>query len=332
MARMTSARVSGKALDAEGNPISGGIALMPSLRSGADTEIQMGARIDRDGGFEFPNVPAGDYVLQVLHGRSNSNEGEFAYRFVTVTDGDIGDLDIETTPGSTLTGNITSDGGEIPRLDDIQLMAVPVDADRSPRAGGPPARANILPDGQFELMGIHGPRRLQVVRAPAGWAMRSVLVGGVDMTDQVMSFGRDDESLEDIQVVMTSHVTEIIGNLDDPGLHLGGFAQPGGQPGGLGGQPVRRLEDVAVLAFAADRDLWYQGSRYRKRVTATADGRFRIEGLPAADYFVVAGQPPRDPGEWQDPDVLERLSRDAARVRLTNGEHVSVAVKPLSPQ
>ncbi len=44
--RMRSARVAGRALDADGDPITGGIALMPSQRSGGNTDVQMGARID----------------------------------------------------------------------------------------------------------------------------------------------------------------------------------------------------------------------------------------------------------------------------------------------
>jgi hypothetical protein len=316
LARMKSARVAGKAIDAEGNPVTGGIALMPSLGSGASTEIQMGARIDRDGAFEFPNVPPGDYVLQVVHGRSKWNEGEFAYRFVSVTDSDVTGLEMQTSTGSALTGRISTDGGEIARLDEVELSAFPVDIDRSQRLGGPPGRAHILPDGQFELLGISGPRRLQVVRAPSGWMMRSILVRGVDVTDQILSFGRDDQSLEDIEVVLTNRVTQITGSVGDARGSTG-----------LGGQEGRGSDDLAVLAFATDRDQWYQGSRFRRRVAA-ADGRFRIEGLPPADYFVVAAQPPRDPGEWQDPDVLEKLSREAARVRLMDGQRVSLTLKP----
>lgn len=307
--RMSSARVAGRALDADGDPITGGIALMPSQRSGANTDTQMGARIDPKGGFEFRNVPPGDYVLQVVHGRVGQwNEGEFAYRYVTVADADITNLEVQSSAGSEISGRIVADGGELPKMDGFELSAIPVDIDRSPRLGGPPARAQIAPDGQFVLMGISGPRRLQVVRAPAGWMLKSVFAGGIDVTDQVLSFGRDDESRDDIEIVLTNQITQVIGSLGD----LRGLAP----------------SDVAVLAFATDPAQWYAGTRFRKRITPSSDGHFSLDGLPPGEYFVVAAEPPRDPGEWLNPDTLERLARGAARVHLGAGQRVSVTVKP----
>lgn len=312
LSRMKSARVSGTAIDAAGAPVTGGIALMPSARSGGNTEIQMGARIDRQGAFEFSNVPPGDYVLQVVRGRSGPwNEGEFAFRFITVTDDDVTGLEMQTSPGSALSGRIVADGGEIARIDGVEVTAVPVDIDRSPRLGGPPGRARVQPDGRFELQGINGPRRLEVARAPAGWTEKAILAGGVDVTDQVLSFGRDDQSLEDIEVVLTSRTTEIAVSLSD----VRGVVPP----------------DLAVLAFAVDQTQWYPGTRFRKRATPAGNGRFSVDGLPAGDYFVVVAEAPRDPGDWQDPEVLERLATRATRVRLGEGQHVSLALKPLVP-
>jgi hypothetical protein len=269
----------------------------------------MGARIDPKGGFEFRNVPPGDYVLQVVHGRSGSwNEGEFAYRYINVADSDVTDLEIQTSAGSIVAGHIVTDGGELPKADSVEVSAVPVDVDRAPRIGGPPARARIQADGSFELAGMNGPRRLQVVRAPAGWMLKSILAHGSDVTDQVLSFGRDDESIDDVEVVLTNRITQVLGSLSG----LRGLAPT----------------DVAVLAFATDPAQWYPGTRFRRRVSPSADGQFSIDGLPPGDYFVVAAEPPRDPGEWLNPDTLERLSRGAARVHLADAGRVSVRIRP----
>jgi hypothetical protein len=138
--------------------------------------------------------------------------------------------------------------------------------------------------------------------------VKAILAGGIDVTDQVMSFGRDDESRDDIEVVLTNRTTQVIGSLSD-----------------LKG---RSPTDLAVLAFATDQSQWYAGTRFRRRISPSSDGRFTIEGLPPGDYFVLAAEPPRDAGEWQNPDTLERLSRGATRVHLGDGQRVSVVVKP----
>ncbi len=200
------------------------------------------------------------------------------------------------------------EGGELPKIESVELSAIPVDIDRAAAAGRSTGARAHPPDGQFELAGISGPRRLQVVRAPAGWMLKSILVHGVDVTDQVMSFGRDDESLDDIEVVLTNRITQVLGSVSD----LKGLAP----------------SDVAVLAFATDPAQWYAGTRFRKRISPSSDGRFSIDGLPPGDYFVVAAEPPRDPGEWLNPETLEKLSRGATRVHLGDGRRVSVVVKP----
>ena len=101
-------------MDAEGDPITGGIALMPSQRSGSNTDIQMGARIDGKGGFEFRN--AARVRASGRAGRSGGwNEGEFAYRFISVVDADITDIEPQTPARPALAGRIVSDGAEIPK-------------------------------------------------------------------------------------------------------------------------------------------------------------------------------------------------------------------------
>jgi len=311
LARTKTFRVRGRAWNAEGEPVTGGIGLLSTERSGANVSIELGARIEPDGEFEFADVVPGDYVLQVVRNRSTTrDEGQFASSFVSVLDRDITDLELRTSTGSSISGRLTFVGGDAPRLDTIEIVALPVDLDRSPRIGGPAAKARVMDDGRFELFGIGGPRRLQVVREPSGWMTKSIIDRGADIMDATLQFGRAEQSLTEVEIVFTNQVTRIVG-------HLTNRAEA---PAG----------DVNILAFATRRDLWDERTRFFRRVAPGRDGSFTIEGLPPEEYFVVAAAVPDDPGEWQDPDVLDRLSRYAARVRLSEGQAVSVSLQKIA--
>jgi carboxypeptidase family protein len=311
LSRGRTARVSGRAITAAGEPVTGGIALMPTSRSRSIAGTQLGARIERDGRFEFRNVPDGDYVLQVVRGRTTSwNEGEFVCRFVTVNGRDITDLELQTAGGSTITGRIVADGTSPPRVDGVEIAEVPVDPDLAPRIGGPPARARMAADGAFELVNVTGPRRLTVSRTPPGWGLKAVLLHGVDVTDAVMPFGRTDQSITDVDVVLTAQIAQISGSVTDA--------------------RGRGVDDGRVAIFPTDRTLWYPRSRFFVESTPGRAGAFSSGAVPPGDYFVAAIDRAAEAwraDEWQDPDVLDRLSRSAARVTLADGQKVTVALR-----
>jgi hypothetical protein len=311
IARIKTARVSGRAVDASGEPITGGLAMMPSWRSGA-VVMQMGARIEPDGRFEFPNVPPGEYVLQASRYRSKGwNEGESSSQFVTVADVDVTDLVVRTSPGSTVQGRVVLGGGTLrPGL--VELSAVPVDRDLSPTFGGGPGRATPDEDMEFQLAGLSGPRRLQVTRVPPGWTLQAILLNGLDVTDTALPFGRADQSLTDVEVVLSQRVTRVAGRTADRG----------------------RPAAASILFFAADRQAWYPQARFFKKVMSAADGTFSSEGLPPGDYFVAAvdaARAVREGDDWQDPDYLETLMPRAQRLMLSEGSQVTLSLTVLAP-
>src|SRR5262249_30617326 len=190
--RTKTVTISGRAEDADGEPIGGGIALLPSRRSGAVLAAAFGAHIERDGRFAFSNVGPGEYVLQVLRHRQGSwNEGESATLFLQVTDAYITDLDFRASRGSSIRGRIVVDGGGSAKPGQIEVSPVPIDADLSPTFAGPPARALVSDDMTFELAGLAGPRRL-IVRPPTGLTLDAIRANGIDITDSVLPFGRAD--------------------------------------------------------------------------------------------------------------------------------------------
>ena len=70
-------------------------------------------------------------------------------------------------------------------------------------------------DNTFEIRGVHGPRRLEIEKPPSGWALKSVFANGVDVTDRALPFGEPQQSLSDVEVVLTNHLTELAGGVTD---------------------------------------------------------------------------------------------------------------------
>jgi hypothetical protein len=305
LARVPTARIAGTAFDAAGSPIQGGLSLSPSRRSASPVDMLLGARIDPDGTFEFPNVPPGEYVVQASKARANpSTEGEFASRFITVNGTDVTGIVIRMSTGSAISGHVRFQGASSPIPTGIEVTAVPVDLDRSPLVGNPPATANIRPDWGFEMAGISGPRLFRLRQPPPGWTLKAVTLNGIDVTDMPLPFGTAAQSLTDLEVVLTDRVSELSGNVTD--------------------RRGRPATDYTVTVFATDRDSWTPASRFLTTARPGPHGIFTVTGLPPGEYFVAAVDRMVD-GEWQDPDVLESVIPGAMRVTLTEGQRLSVS-------
>lgn len=304
MSRLKTARVAGLLLDSAGEPSTGGsVKLIPSHRSSSVTSVSVGARLLPDGRFEFPNVTPGQYVIQVDRGRRNSStEGEFGALPVSVDGADVTGLLLQTSAGSSITGRVTFDaalGTKMPQTGQIELTPVPVDLDQSPGAW---ANADIHADWSFEIAGVNGPRRLELRRVPPGWMLKEIRVRDIDVTDRALAFGTRDQSLADVEVVLTDRLSSVSGTIVDDRAH-----------------PVPWSY---LVLFSTDRDRWYSGSRFLRRATAGADGAIALAGLPAGSYYAAAvSQLPADGIDaWQEPAYLESLVPGASTVSLSDGE------------
>ncbi len=298
------AKVAGTVLDSSGQPLDGALLIDASRRSAVLAGPALRARPQPGGRFEFLNVAPGDYVLQAL-GRGRSGI-EFTTRFLVVGDDDVTGLTLQTATGSHVSGRIALEGGGsrvLPR--DFQFNFQTVNEDTSPDPGA--YRAKINDDWTFEYDGLFGSLLLR----PAGasqWLLRSIRANGVDITDTPLPFGRPDDSLTEVEVVLTNRGAEVTGAAVDP---RGQFGTP-----------------YTVIVFPVDRELWTRHSRFVKAARAEPDGTFSVRGLPTAEYFVAAldrVQMADGSGEWQEPAFLESLVAVAARVALEEGRTGSAA-------
>jgi protocatechuate 3,4-dioxygenase beta subunit len=309
--RTHTARIAGRMLNTAGKPTGGTLLLLPSQRSASVTNVPVGARILTDGRFEFPNVAPGRYVIQVYRGRSNRwTEGEFGALPVSVGDADVSDVVLQMSSGSSVAGHFsfdTLDTSKEPSPSGIDFSPIPVDLDLSPQNNL--ATANVRPDGSFEMAGISGSRRLQLLSAPPGWALKEIRVNGVDITDRPLSFGRKDQSLTGVVVVLTDRVSALVGTVR--------------------AENARPSPGASLIVFSADRAEWYPTSRFVRKTAAGTDGVFALTGLPSGTYYAAAvAQLPSDGEEaWQDPEFLDALIPRASTITITEGQQLSLNVQ-----
>jgi hypothetical protein len=71
-------------------------------------------------------------------------------------------------------------------------------------------------------------------------------------------------------------------------------------------------------------------SRFLAHRTVGPDGSFAVRGLPPGDYLIAAVERLTGGGqddEWQAPELLDALVRDAKSLTLVEGQQLTVDVK-----
>ncbi|MDP3719409.1 MAG: carboxypeptidase-like regulatory domain-containing protein [Acidobacteriota bacterium] len=307
-------RVSGQVLTSTGEPAAGGNVMLLSGGSATGRGIQLqqggggGGRIDRTGAFTIANVAPGRYQVQARSG-GRGGDGELAKMDLVVGTEDVGGVTLVTAPGAIVTGLVVSDTGEpfdFP-TQQLQVGARAANPD-APGAGGGISRVGA--NFTFELRGLTDARLFRV-SAPQGWTLKSVALGGQDITD-VPTELPPGQSVAGMQIVLTKKTTTLSGVVSD-----------------AAGRP---LLDATVVVFPANQQLWTFQSRFIKAARPDQDGTYRVAGLPASeDYLIVAVQGLED-GQAGDPEFLAAVKEAAAKFALADGETKAVDVKLSAPK
>ena len=312
-------RISGVVMGADGKPVeSAMINAVPQSRGGDFAMMMMSAsgRTTKDGNFTLNGVAPGEYTLNVRSVRFTSGEGpggmmfsarvagdddaEFAALPITVAGEDLSNVVVITGKGASASGRISFEGGSKPaNAEAIRITAPPADPMDGPMMIGPMGGAQAKPDGTFELKGLSGMRLIRAFNLPTGWMLKSVRVGGDDVTDTAVEF-KPGQSLTNLEVVVTARTTEITGGVTSPD-----------------GNAVR---DYTVVIFSDDPQHWsLPMSRWISGARPDQDGRFKVRNMPAGSYYAAALDYV-EAGAWSDPELLERLRTSASRFTLADGE------------
>jgi hypothetical protein len=288
--------------------------------------MMMGAtgRSDKSGQFTILNVAPGDYVLQSRSfqitmsgggdnmvvtarvGGPGGAGGEIGLLPISVNGEDISNVVIVTAKGASASGRLTfEDGAKPANLTNIRVT--PTSTDGEPGPGMMFGDSNsVKADGTFEVHGLTGTRLFRVVNVPTGWTMKSVRVNGADITDAGLEF-KPGEAVTGVEIALTSKGTTVSGTVT-----------------ASGSEPVK---DYTLVIFADDPQRWtLPNTRYVAGRRPDQNGRFEVKSLPPGSYYAAAVDYLPD-GEWNDPEVLDRLKANAKRFTLGDGESKTLELK-----
>ena len=323
------AKVSGTVIGSDGRPLEGVMVSASPRNSAANTLVFPGgsaARTDKNGSFTLSSVAPGDYTLNartsgiVMSDRRGDGERavvtmtrlsvdggnsqtEFGSVPLSVAGDDMSNVMIVTSKGTSATGRVIYEGGSKPKSNTLRIAAASVEAE-GPLAllGG---TSSITEEGTFEINGLAGPRIFRVTNLPAGWVLKAIRLNGADITDTGIDI-RPNEPVTGLEVVLTSKSTEVAGAV-----------QAGNEP----------AKDYTVVIFSEDPQKWtVPMTRHIVSARPDQEGRFQVKHLPAGSYYAVALEYIPQ-GDWNDPEVLERLRSRATRFTLDEGEAENLNLK-----
>jgi hypothetical protein len=138
-----------------------------------------------------------------------------------------------------------------------------------------------------------------------GLTLKAVRVNGVDATDSGVDVGTS-QDVGGIEVELTNRVSSL------SGLVTNGRGET--------------LTEYSAIVFSQDRERWNDSARYFRTGRPDQEGRYKVTGLPAGEYFAIALEGV-DPNEATSPEFLERASSRATRFTLGEAEIRSVDLK-----
>ena len=350
------AQISGRLVDAGGRPQNGvGITLRPVRPDGLDlfsSLFNATGRTTTDGTFTIRGVKPGSYTLSVrskpqtddpsadpkaqqkveigqafaalgLGGVSDATH--WASEDVTVQGRDITDMVLTLRPGMMVTGKIVYEATTKTAPTDVSktglvLMTAPTGTGMndlvSSLGGATSTSPTITPEGAFTIRGVMpGRYRLNLPFAmmplpgmsafTGGWTLKSVMANGRDIADEPIEI-RAGVDVSNVVVTFTDQPSELSGTVLD----------------GAG----RVTPDFPIIVFSTDRAYWTLGSRRVQTARPSSDGRFKVTGLPAGEYFVCAVTMV-DRTEVYDPAFLSQLTGVSFKITIKDGEKKTVDLK-----
>jgi hypothetical protein len=266
-----------------------------------------------DGAFEFTSVTPGKYtvIARVIprspaSGPPSSEPQLFATASLDINGTDVTGLSLVLQPTARIRGRLTFEAGTQPMVQtmsgfQLRLLAAgstpTSNTQISPLQGLSVEITSVMAsDGTFLIDGVlPGSYRLAYRDLP-GWRVRSAKLGDVDVLDTAFDVSAD---ISGIEVTLTDRHSRLSGRLSQ--------------------QDGTAASGYFVIVFSADRSFWASQSRRVRSIRPGTDGEFRLDDLPAGEYYLAA-LTDADSDDWQTEAFLTHVISSAVRVSLGDGE------------
>lgn len=294
--------VSGRLVDPGGASLSTAIVRLMARTSG--TLDEMTAAVAADGTFRFTGVPAGNYMITVFD-TSERRTWNTAVHELSVFE-DVTDLQLSAGPRVTIRGRVMRDSGQPLPFDATELQLATEQRTSALGIHGT-GFAKVSADGSFTMSSGAGALHLRVIGVPPRWFVKSVQLGGVDVTDSEFELVPGGEQRFDI--TLTDRVSRISGVVSD--------------------RSARPVSNALVVVFPEDRARW-TNTRAIRTTFSHQQGLYELDSLPMSRYRVVAVTSlPRN--AWTDPEVLARLLPDSSPISLDDLGQSTLHLRVVQP-
>jgi hypothetical protein len=261
--------------------------------------------IPPSGRYESHSLSPGDYLVMVQAQATADRPALSASRAVTLEGAEPITVSLELQPGMTATGRVLFEGTAAPPPWSSVRVGL---QGMTPGTRGTSSAATPDGTGAFRQEGLF-PASFRLAAsiiggAPNVWTLKSVTMGGRDVTDLPVEIRAGDAP--SFVVTFSDQPSELSGSLVDPA-----------------GRPST---DYFVVVVSADRAHWLPLSRRIASTRPDGRGRFVFRGLPPGEYRLAATTDlvARD---LQDVAALDALLPQSVPVTLGLGEKKSIDIR-----
>lgn len=258
---------------------------------------------DGQGRFAYEGLSPGQYVITA---RTSGADARWAMAELQIVNGEEQAVSLALQPMLTVSGRVVFAGTTLRPPASPAGVRVSLQATESGAVSvaAPPVVVN--PDGTFVVSGV-SPGQYRITASapasPAGWALRSAVVEGVDTLDTPHR--------------VTAPVTDAVVTFTDAPTQLSGVLQTSA------GDPTSQY---FIIVFSADRALIRSSARRSVMARPDTAGRYVVRNLPPGDYHVAAVTDV-EVNAWLDPAFLDELLPMSTRITFVEGEQKTLDLR-----